>query len=78
MRILLIKTSSLGDVIHNLPVVADIRGHFADAQIDWVVEENFAAIPRLHPQVSTHTSRRHAPLAQTSFRRRHMATVARV
>ncbi len=52
MRILLIKTSSLGDVIHNLPVVADIRNHVADAQIDWVVEENFAAIPRLHPNVN--------------------------
>ena len=51
MRILLIKTSSLGDVIHNLPVVADIRRQFADAQIDWVVEENFAAIPRLNPNV---------------------------
>ena len=52
MRILLVKTSSLGDVIHNLPVVADIRNHVVDAQIDWVVEENFAAIPRLHPDVN--------------------------
>lgn len=52
MRILLIKTSSLGDVIHNLPVVADIRNHFPDAKIDWVVEENFAAIPRLNPNVN--------------------------
>ena len=52
MRILLVKTSSLGDVIHNLPVVADIRAHFADALIDWVVEENFAAVPRLHPRVN--------------------------
>jgi heptosyltransferase I len=52
MRILLVKTSSLGDVIHNLPVVADIRNHFPDAQIDWVIEENFAAIPRLHPNVT--------------------------
>jgi heptosyltransferase I len=51
VRILLIKTSSLGDVIHNLPVVADIHHHVADAQIDWVVEENFAAIPRLNPNV---------------------------
>ena len=51
MRILLIKTSSLGDVIHNLPVVADIRKNFPDAQIDWVVEENFAPIPRLNPSV---------------------------
>lgn len=51
MRILLVKTSSLGDVIHNLPVVSDIRRHFPDAAVDWCVEENFAAIPRLHPAV---------------------------
>ena len=51
-RILLIKTSSLGDVIHNCPVIHDIRNHFADAQIDWVVEENFADIARMHAGVS--------------------------
>jgi len=51
MRILLVKTSSLGDVIHNLPVVSDLKRHFPDATIDWCVEENFAAIPRLHPGV---------------------------
>lgn len=50
-RILLVKTSSLGDVIHNLPVVNDIFLHYPDAIIDWVVEESFADIPRLHPQV---------------------------
>lgn len=49
--ILLIKTSSLGDVLHNLPVVTDIRSHFPDARIDWVVEESFAALPALHPDV---------------------------
>ena len=48
-RILLVKTSSLGDVLHNLPVVSDIVRHFPGAQIDWVVEESFAALPRLHP-----------------------------
>jgi heptosyltransferase-1 len=51
MRILLVKTSSLGDVLHNLPVVTDILHHFPDAKIDWVVEENFAELPRLHPGV---------------------------
>ncbi|MDO8262964.1 MAG: lipopolysaccharide heptosyltransferase I [Gallionella sp.] len=50
-RILLVKTSSLGDVLHNLPVASDIARHFPDAQIDWVVEESFAALPRLHPAV---------------------------
>jgi heptosyltransferase-1 len=52
MRILLIKTSSLGDVVHNLPVVTDLRARFPAAEIDWVVEEAFADIPRLHPGVS--------------------------
>jgi lipopolysaccharide heptosyltransferase I len=51
MRILLVKTSSLGDVIHNLPVVSDLRHSFPDASIDWCVEEAFADIARLHPAV---------------------------
>lgn len=51
MRILLVKTSSLGDVIHNLPVVSDLRCSFPEARIDWCVEEAFADIPRLHPAV---------------------------
>src|SRR5262249_29782252 len=49
--ILLVKTSSLGDVIHNLPVASDIRAAFPGSRIDWVVEEAFAAVPRLHPAV---------------------------
>lgn len=51
MRILLVKTSSLGDVIHNLPVVSDVRRVFPEAQIDWLVEESFVDIPQLHPGV---------------------------
>ena len=50
-RILLVKTSSLGDVVHNLPVVNDIRSRFPGAAIDWVVEENFAPIPQMHTGV---------------------------
>jgi heptosyltransferase-1 len=56
-RILLVKTSSLGDVIHNLPVVNDILQHAQQAHhdwhIDWIVEESFADIPRLHTGVSS-------------------------
>lgn len=51
MRILIVKTSSLGDVIHNLPVVNDIRRQFPEAKIDWCAEESFSAIPKLHPAV---------------------------
>lgn len=49
--IILIKTSSLGDVLHNLPVVADICKHVPDARIDWVVEENFVPLAVLHPKI---------------------------
>jgi heptosyltransferase-1 len=51
-KILLVKTSSLGDVVHNLPVASDIRAADPAAEIDWVVEESFAAIPRMHPAVA--------------------------
>jgi len=46
-----VKTSSLGDVVHNLPLVSDLRSIFPEVIIDWVVEEAFGAIPRLHPAV---------------------------
>lgn len=49
--ILLIKTSSMGDVLHNLPVVTDICRHLPNARIEWLVEECFAALPTLHPKV---------------------------
>jgi phosphomannomutase/phosphoglucomutase len=43
LNILLVRVSSLGDVLHNLPMVADIARHFPDANIDWVVEEGLSA-----------------------------------
>lgn len=64
-KILLIKTSSMGDVIHNLPVASDIRRAFPLAEIDWVAEENFAAIAALHPAV-----KRVIPVALRRWRRR--------
>ena len=49
MRVLLVKMSSLGDVVHALPAITDAAAH--GVRFDWVVEEAFAAIPRLHPAV---------------------------
>lgn len=51
MRLLIVKTSSMGDVVHALPVVADILRQHPDAEIDWLVEAPFAAIPQMHPGV---------------------------
>lgn len=52
MRVLLIKTSSLGDVIHTLPALTDAARAIPGIQFDWVVEEGFAEIPRWHPAVA--------------------------
>ena len=44
MNILIVKLSSLGDVVHAMPAVQDIRAALPDAQIDWVVERGFAPL----------------------------------
>ena len=44
LRILIVKLSSLGDVVHSLPVVADLRAAYPRALIDWVVEPAFAPL----------------------------------
>ena len=51
MRVLIIKTSSMGDVIHTLPAVTDAGKALPSITFDWVVEENFAEIPHWNPLV---------------------------
>jgi lipopolysaccharide heptosyltransferase I len=50
-RILLVRTSSLGDVVHSLPVLAALRRHLPGARIGWVVEEAFAPLLAGHPDL---------------------------
>lgn len=64
MKILLVRVSSLGDVLHNLPMVADILRHHPQATIDWVVEEGYVSLVRLHPHV-----RRIIPFALRRWRK---------
>lgn len=52
MRVLLIKTSSLGDVIHTWPALSDARRALPEVCFDWVVEEAFAELPGWHPAVA--------------------------
>ncbi len=51
MRVLIVKMSSLGDVIHTLPAVTDAASALPGLRFDWVVEEAFAEIPAWHPAV---------------------------
>ena len=64
MRVLVVKLSSLGDVIQTLPVLHDILARYPQAQIDWVVEEAFADLLRTVPAIS-----RVIPIAQRRWRR---------
>ena len=58
------KTSSLGDVVHHCPAVSDAARSLPGAEIDWVVEEAFAAVPAMHASV-----RRVIPVALRRWRR---------
>ncbi len=50
-RVLVVKTSSMGDVIHTLPALTDAASALPGIRFDWVVEENFSEIPAWHPAV---------------------------
>ena len=52
MRVLLIKTSSMGDIIHTLPALTDAGLAIPGIKFDWVLEEGYAEIPPWHPQVN--------------------------
>ncbi|AQV95279.1 lipopolysaccharide heptosyltransferase I [Cupriavidus necator] len=64
-RILLVKVSSLGDVVHNMPLVHDLLARWPGAEIDWVVEEGYVELVRLLPEV-----RRVIPFALRRWRKR--------
>ncbi|HUY91201.1 MAG TPA: lipopolysaccharide heptosyltransferase II [Pirellulales bacterium] len=51
-RILLIKPSAVGDVVHTLPVLAKLRQRYPDAQIDWLIRPEIADLVRSHPALS--------------------------
>jgi heptosyltransferase-1 len=51
VRILIVRTSALGDVVHSLPVLSALRRHLPEARIGWVVESSLAPLLRGHPQI---------------------------
>lgn len=64
MNVLIVKMSSLGDIVHAQPLVSDLLAHFPDAKVDWVCERAFSAIPAMNPGV------RHViPIALRRWRR---------
>jgi heptosyltransferase I len=72
MKILIVRVSSLGDVVHNMPMVTDILRHYPQAQIDWVVEEAYVPLVQLHPGV-----RKVIPFALRRWRKSLLAAATR-
>jgi heptosyltransferase-1 len=66
-KILLVKLSSLGDVLHNLPIVWDLRKRLPEAQIDWIVEEAYVHL--LEPLKTTETFKGIDRIIPVAFRR---------
>ncbi len=70
MRILIVKVSSMGDIIHTLPAVTDAARTKAGLRFDWVVEEAFTEIPTWHPAVG-----RVIPVAMRRWRKQLFRTI---
>ena len=73
MKILIVKLSSMGDIVHTIPIVADILHAFPQAQIDWLCEENFVELLQqvkgIRQIISVALRRwRHAPLSRQTWR----------
>jgi len=66
-KILLVKLSSLGDVLHNLPIVWDLRKRLPNAQIDWIVEEAYVHL--LKPLKTTDAFKGIDRIIPVAFRR---------
>ncbi|MGF7188273.1 heptosyltransferase-1 [Robbsia andropogonis] len=71
-KIAIVRVSSLGDVVHNMPVVADILRYRPDADIDWIVEESFTDLVQLVTGV-----RRVIPVALRRWRHAPLSSVTR-
>ncbi len=52
MKILIVKTSSLGDIIHAFTALSYLRKRYPTAKIDWVVEKPHAELVKAHPQIT--------------------------
>ena len=65
VRVLIVKTTSMGDVVHALPAATDMLRQLPGLELDWLVEAPFAAIPQMHAGV-----RRVIPMAWRKWRRR--------
>lgn len=51
LQILVVKLTSMGDALHLLPALSDLQQRFPEAEIDWLIEDSFAEIPKWHTSI---------------------------
>ena len=51
MKVLVVKMSSMGDIVHTIPAIVEAKDKIPDISFHWVVEEGFKDIPGIHPLV---------------------------
>ena len=68
MRLLIVKLSSFGDVVHTFPALTDLKAARPDIEVDWLVEEAFAPFVALHPGMSRSPYARLSPPPQAAQR----------
>ena len=52
LKILIIRLSSIGDIFHTFTLLPDIKQKYPDAEIDWLVDENFKGIAEVSPLIN--------------------------
>lgn len=51
LKVLIVRLSSLGDIIHSYPILHDIKANFPDSQVDWLVDEDFIDLVKCNPLI---------------------------
>ena len=67
MRVLIIKLTSMGDLMHALPALTDAAKQIPNINFDWVVDENFSEVPLWHPKVKSVITTNHRSWKKNIF-----------
>ena len=67
MRVLIIKLTSMGDLMHALPALTDASKQIPNIEFDWVVDENFSEVPLWHPKVKSVITTNHRSWKKNIF-----------
>ena len=67
MRVLIIKLTSMGDLMHAFPALTDASKEIENIEFDWVVDENLSEVPSWHPKVKSVITTNHRTWRKNLF-----------